>query len=447
MSSLRSACSTSQTFLGSFTQVQHKRQFDSKPCFNDFGFASKKQPLSKNTKTKKSDSVFVVRALGIHGWEDKEIEEKKSGSRMAPQSKLHETAEGRVIAIGDLHGDIAQTIRCLQLAGVVSVEAEKPSDVHWTGGNTVVVQLGDVLDRGDDEIGILLLLRKLGAEARDAGGAVHMLNGNHEVLNVAGDFRYVTPGAFVEADIFSDLLEDAYGENNLEEGVPCFRMKTPGDRVMMSTQELCDRRVRLFAPGGVVAQQLANNRTVLVINDTCYVHGGLLPKHIEYGLEHLNTSMSRWMRGEFEEDIQVALDLAAGSKSSVVWNRMFSNERILPADWETMYAITQQVLDGLSEECGVEVKRLVMGHTVQRSGINSELDGLVWRVDIGVSNGVLGASPEVLEIQGEDVSVLRYGFGQANRLKGIDSTDNVNTVFEELSCSAIDHAYLLRSNL
>ena len=53
-----------------------------------------------------------------------------------------------------------------------------------------------MLDRGDDEIGILILLQKLGKEARKVGGDVFVLNGNHEILNISGDFRYVSRGAF-----------------------------------------------------------------------------------------------------------------------------------------------------------------------------------------------------------------------------------------------------------
>ena len=56
-----------------------------------------------------------------------------------------------------------------------------------------------MLDRGDDEIAILILLQKLHKQAEAQGGAVYILNGNHEVLNVSGDFRYVTQGAFRES--------------------------------------------------------------------------------------------------------------------------------------------------------------------------------------------------------------------------------------------------------
>ncbi len=55
------------------------------------------------------------------------------------------------------------------------------------------LQVGDLLDRGDNEVAILYWLERLQQEAADAGGELHILNGNHESLNVAGRFRYATP--------------------------------------------------------------------------------------------------------------------------------------------------------------------------------------------------------------------------------------------------------------
>ncbi len=54
-------------------------------------------------------------------------------------------------AVGDIHGDVQKAITSLKLGGVL-VEDSCGRPV-WCGGNTVVVQLGDVLDRGDSEIG------------------------------------------------------------------------------------------------------------------------------------------------------------------------------------------------------------------------------------------------------------------------------------------------------
>ena len=88
-------------------------------------------------------------------------------------------------------------------------------------------------------------------------------------------------------------------------------------------------RVGLFSPGGPLAQQLAMNSTVLIVNDTVFAHGGLLPRHVEFGLERLNNSVSDWMRGKeiSDEKDRTALGMAIGSvKDSVVWNRQFSTE-------------------------------------------------------------------------------------------------------------------------
>ncbi len=55
-------------------------------------------------------------------------------------------------------------------------------------------QVGDILDRGDHELRTLMFLERLAGEARAAGGALHLLNGNHETMNAMGDLRYATPG-------------------------------------------------------------------------------------------------------------------------------------------------------------------------------------------------------------------------------------------------------------
>ena len=52
--------------------------------------------------------------------------------------------------VGDIHGDLRKAIASLEAAQVLQ---EQQGQVKWSGGDTVIVQLGDVLDRGDSEIG------------------------------------------------------------------------------------------------------------------------------------------------------------------------------------------------------------------------------------------------------------------------------------------------------
>jgi len=102
----------------------------------------------------------------------------------------------RIVAIGDLHGDVDAARDALRTAGAIDDRA------HWVGGDLVVVQTGDVLDRGDSEHALLDLLVDLEPQARAAGGALVMLLGNHELMNAAGDFRYVTAAG---AHAFDDV--------------------------------------------------------------------------------------------------------------------------------------------------------------------------------------------------------------------------------------------------
>ncbi|GAB2235780.1 hypothetical protein Droror1_Dr00026221 [Drosera rotundifolia] len=68
-------------------------------------------------------------------------------------------------------------------------------------------ELGDILDRGKDEITILSLLRSLEIQARAKGEAVFQVNGNHETMNVDRDFRYVDSGVFDEGLAFMEYLD------------------------------------------------------------------------------------------------------------------------------------------------------------------------------------------------------------------------------------------------
>jgi Calcineurin-like phosphoesterase len=106
-------------------------------------------------------------------------------SRLPPASRL--------VAIGDLHGDFQKSVQSLSLAGLVD-----PTSLRWIGGSSVAVQVGDVLDRGGDELKLLYLIKRLQTEAERSGGRLLMLNGNHETMNVAWNFRYITPAGLEE---------------------------------------------------------------------------------------------------------------------------------------------------------------------------------------------------------------------------------------------------------
>lgn len=295
--------------------------------------------------------------------------ERKQTPAAAYVVPTHVRATGRIVAIGDIHGDLRKAISSLELAQVLQ---EVNGQVRWAGGDTVVVQLGDVLDRGDSEIGVVMLLRELHKQAQAEGGAVYMLNGNHESLNVSGNFRYATPGGFRESALAAGLR----GED------------------LLSADKQKQARHRMYTPGGPMARELAKNPTVLIVNDTLFAHGGVLKRHVQYGLERMNQEVSLWMRGLHNADGSRPTPpfFATGDASSVMWNRMYSKEAFTPYD---RFCACRQ-LKATLEATGA--RHMIIGHTPQLTGANCECNGHVWRMDVGMSGGVLNALPQVLEI-------------------------------------------------
>lgn len=279
----------------------------------------------------------------------------------APSPAFEYGPAERIVAIGDLHGDVSAARSALRLAGVIDA-----ADA-WTGGQTVVVQTGDQLDRGDEDREVLELLDRLAGAAAKGGGALVVLNGNHEVMNVQGDFRYVSPHGFAE-----------YEELN------------PGWLHAWSTPSAQRGRTFAFRPGGVVARQLARRPVVARVGDTLFVHGGILPQHVSYGLARINREASAWMWGGRIPKILTTED-------APIWTRLYSDGDPGEAGCGTL----AQALALAS------AKRMVVGHTIQDSGINSACDGRVWRIDVGLSK-VYGEarSPQVLEIHGQEVRAL-----------------------------------------
>jgi len=266
---------------------------------------------------------------------------------VALSSRLSYPAATRLVAIGDLHGDLEAAKKALRLARAIDA-----SDT-WIGGKLVVVQTGDVLDRGDADRDVLDFLGDLKEAAERAGGAVILLSGNHEFMNVARDFRYVTPGGFT-------AFVDANG------------------------------RGAAFQPGGPYAQKLAQRPFMARVGDTLFVHGGILPKHVRYGLDRMHDEAKAWMLGQRAVPPEIMQ-----AEDAPVWSRAYSD-----APDAAACAALNEVLTSL------ESKRMVVGHTVQKAGISTACEERVFRIDVGLAK-FYGGPMQVLEIQDGKVSILR----------------------------------------
>src|SRR5690606_14286929 len=292
----------------------------------------------------------------------------RPGARPTPQAvpslPTRFPAPERLMALGDVHGDLAATRRALRLAGAID------AGDRWVGGSLVVVQTGDQLDRGDDEQAILDLFERLRGEAEAAGGAFHVLLGNHELMNAAGDLRYVTPGGFADFEGIEGLALDD----------PALAQLPPAARA----------RAAAFTPGGPYARVLAQRNTVVVVGPSVFVHGGVLPQHVPGGLadlERLNADVRAWLMGTTDGR---AIEQALMSPEGVVWTRTYAS------DDAQACALLAEALQRLDAE------RMVVGHTVQEHGITSGCDGRVCRIDVGLA-AHCGGQVRVLRIEGDRV--------------------------------------------
>ncbi|MFO7654326.1 MAG: metallophosphoesterase [Candidatus Krumholzibacteriia bacterium] len=282
----------------------------------------------------------------------------------ADDALVRHPAPARIVALGDWHGDLDAARRGLRVAGAI--------DAHdrWCGGDLVVVQTGDVLDRGDEEQAILDLLRRIGEEAAAAGGAVHALLGNHELMNVSGDFRYVTGGGwddFADAGIVID----------------------PADSSLTDVPPARRPRVVAFRPGGPYARQLARHDVAVIIGRTVFVHGGLLPEHLAHGVQRVNAETRAWLLGTGPQPELLR------RRDAPTWARHYSDE---PDAGDC--SLLDEVLTAL------DCDRMVVGHTVQADGIAPRCDERVWCIDTGAA-AHYGGPVQALEITSEGVRVLR----------------------------------------
>lgn len=270
----------------------------------------------------------------------------------------------RIVAIGDLHGDLRAARAALRLGGVMD------SLDHWSGGTTIVVQTGDLLDRGDDEPALFALFDRLASEAARAGGAVHVLNGNHELMNAYLDFRYTTDSGFRS---FHPTRDTA--------GVVLPAKVTAKQR----------ERALAFHPGGEMARVLASHPVMMVLDGTAFAHGGILLANAQLGIARVNADVSAWLRGDAPQPAWIK------GKDSPVWSRIYSKNPDAQA-----CAMAHQVL-GM-----VGARRMVVGHSIQKQGITSYCDGAIWAIDVGMS-AFAGGPIQVLEIRGDQLRVLKAG--------------------------------------
>jgi hypothetical protein len=194
----------------------------------------------------------------------------------APSCQL--TGVDRVVAVGDVHGAYDRYVEILRTTGLLD------DRLRWTGGRTHLVQLGDVVDRGPDSLKALELLERLEKDASRAGGAVHALLGNHEVMRIVGDVRFATAG---EYEAFT-TAKSADVRNEYVEGA-----KKAGEPVSAPPQLGFVEMRQAFGRNGRYGRWLRSHDAVVQIDGVVFVHGGISPAVAGLSCDAINEAVRR----------------------------------------------------------------------------------------------------------------------------------------------------------
>lgn len=319
----------------------------------------------------------------------------------------------RVVAISDVHGAYDAMVKTLRNAEVLG------DDLLWSGGATHLVVTGDLLDRGPDSRQAMNLVMRLEEEAVAAGGRVHLLLGNHEVMNLVGDLRYVATAeyaAFAEDDD-AEAADDNDGDKALPPGFLAHR--------------------RAFAADGQYGAWLLGKPLIVVINETAFVHGGLSPRVAELGLEGINGDMKARLV-EYVTQMGVLIDSGVVKHTDDYYERP-EKLAALPAD-KSRPAELQAAIDTVArlsddaihdsdsplwyrgnvacspliaiDQLSAALKRIgaarvVIGHTpTPARGVLQRLDGRVIEIDTGMLTNYYGGKGHALIIEGNALLVV-----------------------------------------
>lgn len=296
----------------------------------------------------------------------------------APAAAAQTTAQwdgiSRIVAIGDLEGDYEKFADMLRTAGLIDARG------RWSGGQTHLVQLGDIPDRGPNSRMIMDLLMRLEPQAQRAGGRVHALIGNHEAMNVYGDLRYVHPGEYAAfATLRSARVRDRYYQqytqalrrNPPPSGLPVFDAAYRAQWDAEHPLGWVEHR-EAWGPRGRYGRWIARHNAVIRINDTLFLHAGLGPSFAAAPRPAMNQAVS----SELNERPSPAYPGILENQEGPLWYRGFS--------MNTEAAETANLENVLRAQ---GVARVVVGHTKVTSTVLPRFNGRVLIADIAVPAG------------------------------------------------------------
>ncbi len=362
----------------------------------------------------------------------------------------------RVVAIGDVHGAYPEFVSILQRTGLID------KDNQWIGGSSVLVQTGDIPDRGPGTRECLDLLMELERQAEKQNGRVIALLGNHEVMNMIGDLRYVSLPEYqaFATEKSEQLREQAYqeyrkflaGRNSRRRQPPVPDDEATRQKWLAEHPPGFFEQRDAYGAQGLYGRWLRKHDAVAQVGEVLFLHGGLDPKLRFRSIAELNDRIRSelatfdslwqsladkkiiWRYSKLEEALREVQDEAAAGLRDPDAAEKVQKLLTLPGWmlvlpegplWYRGYA--QQPEDKLKS--GLEAllsrlkaKRVVVGHSPTASHrITPRFDNQVFLIDTGMLQAYFRGQASALEIQNGRFTGL-YPNGEQQVLLGVPST-------------------------
>lgn len=219
---------------------------------------------------------------------------------------------------------------------------------NWIFGNGHLVICGDMVDRGNNAWPCLWLLYKLEKDAQEKGGQVHYILGNHDVMNMHANLKYVKHRYIELAKILS-------GKENEKEAY----------RYLLSSSN-------------EIVKWIASKNCIEKIGNSLYLHGGISEDIVDANLsiEQINNIVRKNIRNNLTSNPgDNDIDNLVFGKKGPLWYRG------LVKDYKKYYKkISLNSLDQILKFYNVE--HIIIGHTIVEKEVTSDFNGKIIRVDI-----------------------------------------------------------------
>ena len=253
-----------------------------------------------------------------------------------PQKSIYKNVEN-IAALSDIHGQYDLAVEILRNNGIIN------SNLDWNFGKGHLVIVGDVFDRGPKINEMLWLLYKLEIQATKKGGRLHFLLGNHEYMVLHKDLRYVHD----RYKIATKLLGLAYDE--------------------------------LYSNETIIGRWLRSKPTIIKINNSIFVHGGVSEEFIaENGIDLSNTNQIMRSSIEISKQEMKSTDFYKTyyGKKSLIWYRGYFYDNLVDAD-------ISKILTRVNSE------HIVVGHCSNEEVVQL-YDHKIFGVDSSIKKGTYG---------------------------------------------------------